>query len=123
MYHRVRQEAISLGARGLFFECLPDAPEECDSPTLLQENIARLRFYERFDARPVDGTEYQKPIKPGDRCMPFLVCDSLGRDQPLRREFAQKVVRAVLERKYGDICPPEYIEQVVHLVFARTLCV
>lgn len=113
LYHRIRQEAIALGARGLFLECLPDDPAECDDRELLEENVARLRFYERFGVRPIDGTEYRKPIKPDDRCLPYLMFDGLDRGQPLKRDFARDVVRAILERKYGHICPPEYTEQVV----------
>ena len=28
-------------------------------------------------------------------------------------DFARRVVRAILERKYGHICPPAYTERVV----------
>ena len=113
LYQRVRQEATALGARGLFFECLPDDPAQCDDPERLKENMARLRFYERFGVRPIVGTAYEAPIKPEDREMPYLMVDSLGREQPLRRDFARKVVRAILERKYAHLCPAEYVEMVV----------
>ncbi|MCH5373900.1 MAG: GNAT family N-acetyltransferase, partial [Planctomycetes bacterium] len=59
LYHRVRQEARALEVRGLFFECPPDDPAECDGPELLNENVARLRFYERFGVRPIVGTAYE----------------------------------------------------------------
>lgn len=113
LYQRVRQEAMALSARGLFFECLPDDPTQFDNPVILKENAARLRFYERFGVRPVVSTAYEAPIKPGDRGMPHLMFDGLGRDEPLRRDFARKVVRAVLERKYAHLCPAEYVEMVV----------
>ena len=113
LYQRVRQEAMSLGARGLFFECLPDDPAECDEPALLQENMARLKFYERFGVRPIVGTDYQRPVKPDDRCLPYLMYDALDTGRPLDREFARQIVRAILERKYGHICPPEYVDVVV----------
>lgn len=113
LYERVRQEASGLGARGLFFECLPDDPALCASPELLRQNAARLRFYERFGARPIAGTAYETPVQPGDDCAPYLVYDSLERDRPLPRRFARQVVRAILERKYGHLCPPEYVEKVV----------
>ena len=29
LYERVREEATSLGVKGLFFECLPDDPQAC----------------------------------------------------------------------------------------------
>lgn len=98
LYHNVRQEAKALGVRGLFFECLPDAPDEVDDAEILQENVARLRFYERFGARPIEGTAYETPIREGQRGMPHLMFDGLDRGQALRPDFARKVVRAILER-------------------------
>jgi acetoin utilization deacetylase AcuC-like enzyme/GNAT superfamily N-acetyltransferase len=113
LYDRVRGEAKSLAVKGLFFECLPDTADACPDQTLLADNRARLRFYERYGARPVINTGYELPVKEGDTCMPHLVYDGLDGQTPLRREFARKVVRAVLERKYADHCPPEYVEKVL----------
>jgi acetoin utilization deacetylase AcuC-like enzyme/GNAT superfamily N-acetyltransferase len=113
LYQRVRDEARALRVRGLFFESLPDDPEICRRPESLAGNAARLRFYESFGARPVAGTGYETPVGPGDDCPPFLVYDDLGAGEPLRRDFARRVVRAILERKYGHLCPPEYVERVV----------
>jgi hypothetical protein len=52
LYDRVRSEALSLGVKGLFYECLPDDPALCRDPAILKQNRARLRFYERYGARP-----------------------------------------------------------------------
>lgn len=112
LYDRVRQEAKSLEVKGLFFECLPDTAEACPDPALLADNRSRLRFYERYGARPVINTGYEMPVKDGDTCMPHLVYDGLDAQLPLRRSFARKVVRAVLERKYAEYCPPEYVDRV-----------
>jgi acetoin utilization deacetylase AcuC-like enzyme/GNAT superfamily N-acetyltransferase len=113
LYDRIRQEATALHATGLFFECLPDEPSDCPDPALLKQNRARLRFYERYGARPIVNTTYEMPVNPGDTCTPYLVFDSLDRQYPLRRAFAKKVVKAILERKYAELCPPAYVEQVV----------
>lgn len=112
LYDRVRMEAAALGSLGLFFECLPDDAAACPEPELLRENRARLRFYERYGARPVVGSGYESPVRADDRCMPHLVYDGLDHDRPLRRAFVRQVVRAVLERKYAGYCPPEYVEAV-----------
>jgi acetoin utilization deacetylase AcuC-like enzyme/GNAT superfamily N-acetyltransferase len=112
LYDRVRQEAKSLNVKGLFFECLPDTVEACPDAALLAENRSRLRFYERYGARPVINTGYEMPVKEGDTCMPHLVYDGLDAQLPLRRSFARKVVRAILERKYAEYCPPEYVDRV-----------
>ena len=114
LYDRVRREAAALEAKGLFFECLPDDFEACPDEALLKENRQRLRFYERYGARPIVNTGYEMPVKPGDRCMPHLVFDGLDRIKAPRCSFARKVIRALLQRKYADYCPPEYVTKVVH---------
>jgi len=113
LYERVRQEALSLGSVGLFLECLPDDPKISRNPNIRKANMARLRFYERYGARPIAGTAYEMPIKPGDDNPPYLVFDDLGQEAALERDMAQQIVRAILERKYAHLCPPDYIEMVV----------
>ena len=34
----------------------------CRDPDILEQNRARLRFYERYDARPIAGTAYETPV-------------------------------------------------------------
>ena len=113
LYQRVREEALSLDAVGLFFECLPDDPNLCKDPRILKQNAERLRFYERFGARPIVNTAYETPVKPGADCPPYLVFDNLGRTVSLDRDLTRKIVRAILETHYGTFCPPEYIDKVV----------
>lgn len=113
LYVRVCEEAIARGALALFLECLPDDPAQCDSAEILKANIARLRFYERFGARPIANCEYNLPIKPGDRGFPYLVVETLGQERPLRRDFVRRAVRKILETKYAHLCPPEYVSRVV----------
>jgi len=113
IYDRIRREARSLQAIGLFFESLPDDPRLCPDPRTRKENASRLKFYERFGARPVINTAYETPVDPGDDNPPYLLYDDLGQHLPLPRSQARKIVRAILERKYGDLCPPPYIEMVV----------
>jgi len=113
LYDRVRREAKALKTKGLFFECLPDDAENCPNEALLKENRARLRFYEGYGARPIVDTAYESPVSPDDTCMPHLVYDGLDNQAPLRNRFARKVVRAILERKYADYCPADYVEKVV----------
>ena len=113
LYDRIRQESLALKVDGLFFECLPDDAAGCPDPAERRQNQARLRFYERYGARPIVDTGYELPVKPDDTGMPHLVFDDLGRDRPLKRRFARQVVRAVLERKYAGYCPADYVERVV----------
>ena len=113
LYDRVRREANALKVAGLFFECLPDDAAACPDPAELKQNRARLRFYERYGARPIVDTAYESPVKTGDACMPHLVYDDLGTGRALKKSFAQQVVRAILERKYADYCPVDYVTRVV----------
>ena len=113
LYERVREEARSLGALGVFCECEPDERAECESDAEYQQNVARLRFYESYGARPVDGTDYTLPLSPDRSGMPLLVFDAVGRDTLPSRDQARAVVRTVLERKYAWLCPPDYVDRVV----------
>lgn len=114
LYQEVRRESLALGAIGVFLECLPDDLELCRDPDLLEDNRARLKFYEYYGVRPVIHTEYETPFKPSDDCPPYLLYDGLGRSEPLPQKRARAIVRAILERKYGKSCPPGYIYRVVH---------
>ncbi len=114
LYARVRDEAYQLGVVGIFMECLPDTPELSPDPAVRKQNVARLRFYERYGARPLANTAYETPLTDDVSDPPFLVYDDLGQhDRRLRRDETRHIVRAVLERKYGDTCSPEYIDMVV----------
>jgi acetoin utilization deacetylase AcuC-like enzyme/GNAT superfamily N-acetyltransferase len=113
LYERVREEAFSLGAKGIFFECLPDDPRLSRNPAILRNNRARLRFYEEYGARPIVGTAYETPVKPGQDNPPYLVFDDLGQGIRLPRDYARVVVVSILERKYKGVCTPEYVRMVV----------
>lgn len=113
LYERVRDEARAAGAAGLFFECLPDDPELCPDRDDRRQNAARLRFYERYGARPIVGTKYEEPMSEAYVGSPYLVFDALGADRNPGRQVVRPIVRAILERKYGDICTPQYIDSVV----------
>ncbi len=80
LYERLREEALTLGSLGIFFECLPDDPSLCRDPEILKQNRARLKFYEKYGARPIAGTAYETPVKPGDDNPPYMVYDNLGQD-------------------------------------------
>ena len=114
LYERAREEAYPLGVVGIFLEALPDDPALSPDPVVRKQNAARLKFYESFGARPIAGTAYETPFNDGDTDPPYLVFDNLGRDQqPLGKARARKIVRTILERKYGSVAPPGYIDAVV----------
>lgn len=113
LYERVREEARFLGKAGLFCESLPADAEHCRDPDIRRENRARLRFYERLGVRIVANTAYETPlIEEPAPCPPHLLFDPLSADRPLSRDIARRVVRTILERKYGERCPEGYIDAV-----------
>jgi acetoin utilization deacetylase AcuC-like enzyme/GNAT superfamily N-acetyltransferase len=113
LYDRVREEARALDVVGLFFECLPDDPSLSSDPEIRAQNASRLRFYERYGAFPIANTAYETPVTPGSDNPPYLVFDDLGSGEPLPRDTARGIVRAILERKYGKLCPASYVRMVV----------
>ncbi|MDH4124434.1 MAG: histone deacetylase family protein [Gammaproteobacteria bacterium] len=117
LYARAREEAFQLGVIGLFLECLPDTAELSPNPAIRKQNVARLRFYERFGARPLANTAYETPLTDDATDPPYLVYDDLGRPgRRLRRDEVRHIVRAILERKYSGTCSPEYVDMVVRSI-------
>ena len=113
LYDRVRSEALTLGAVGVFFECLPDDPKLSPNPDILKQNRARLKFYESYGARPIINTAYETPVRPGATDPPHLVFDDLSQKSVLHADYLKKVITAILKRKYPEICTPAYIKNVV----------
>ncbi|OFX88709.1 MAG: histone deacetylase [Bacteroidetes bacterium GWF2_33_16] len=116
IYTRVREEAELLNANGLFFECLPDDPALCKDGDILLQNQKRLAFYESFGARPIANTLYEMKVNPEDDCPPYLVYDGLNKFDTLPAKTLKGIIKAILERKYGDYCPESYIKMVVNSV-------
>ena len=113
LYEAVRSEARNLAPWGLYYECSPDESTEVSDPSLLPDNVARMRFYERWGARPIVNNQYQLPNTPGQKDLPYLVYDPLEGTPPPGRSQIRAIVRAILVGKYRSICSPQYIEQVV----------
>jgi acetoin utilization deacetylase AcuC-like enzyme/GNAT superfamily N-acetyltransferase len=113
LYERVREEARALGTQ-LYFESLPDDPLLSPDPEIRAGNAARLKFYERYGARPIAATAYETPVRAGTVDPPYLLLDPLGSNDLPSRDQARKVVRAILERKYG--CPPDYVQMVLQSI-------
>ncbi|MCF8381209.1 MAG: histone deacetylase family protein [Bacteroidales bacterium] len=113
IYERLREEALMLKSNGIFMECLPDDESLCRDKSEIKQNKARLAFYEKYGARPIIGTKYETLVNPEDDCPPYLVYDDLGTDIRTSASQAKKIVRAILERKYPEYCPEDYIKMVI----------
>lgn len=113
IYERIREEAQLLNSIGIFMECLPDDESLCRDKSEIKQNKARLAFYERYGARPIIGTRYESLVNAEDDCPPYLVFDDLGNDYKLSSSEAKKIIRTILQRKYPEYCPEDYIKMVV----------
>ncbi|MFH1639084.1 MAG: acetylpolyamine amidohydrolase [Chloroflexota bacterium] len=122
LYERVREEALYLSTIGIFFECIPDSPTASPTPEIRKQNTARLRFYERYGARPIINTAYETPLIPEDNSPPLLMYDNLGQDTELGNTTARAIVRKILGVKYGDFCPPGYIDMVIASFRDNPIC-
>jgi acetoin utilization deacetylase AcuC-like enzyme/GNAT superfamily N-acetyltransferase len=116
LYERLRNETALLKAKGLFFECLPDDALLCKDPLMLKQNKARLKFYEKYGARPMIHTKYETPVQEGDDNPPYLVVDTLGKERRFRKDEMRQIVKAILERKYPDVCNKEYVNMVINSI-------
>ncbi|HQH53180.1 MAG TPA: histone deacetylase family protein [Candidatus Hydrogenedentes bacterium] len=112
LYETVREYCSNLGARGLYLEVEPDEPELTRDPAALTENRQRIRFYERYGVRVVDGTQYHLPVgSPPSSAL--LLFDGLGRHEPLSRSEARQAVELILTRRFGHVADREYVRRVV----------
>ncbi|HUP50812.1 MAG TPA: GNAT family N-acetyltransferase [Thermoanaerobaculia bacterium] len=121
LYEALRDFLASIGSRGLYLEVRPDArPDELD-PKLRRENAARIRFYERYGARVIRGTDYERrrPGRPSGE--PYLMFDPLGPGRVPPAEEVRGIIAAILFRKYGYPLDDPYANAVVASVSDETL--
>lgn len=112
LYEALREYCIRLDARALYLDVQPDVPELTPDPGKLAESRKRMRFYERYGVRVIDGTLYHKPL--GDPpTTGFLLYDDLGRGTPLSRWEARRTVEMILRRRFGHMADDAYIREVV----------
>lgn len=112
LYEQVREEAVSLKLKGLFFECCVDEPGLITDPELLAQNIARMKFYERLGVRPIINNSYSTPMESGDQDLYYIMYDDLGTNLPPDRKTVRLAVRAILERKYSHLLSGEQVDEV-----------
>jgi acetoin utilization deacetylase AcuC-like enzyme/ribosomal protein S18 acetylase RimI-like enzyme len=113
LYEALREDMIARGARGLFFEVPTDDPAQVKLPATLRANKSRLKFYERYGARPILGTLYDQPIRPGNPVEPRLLYDPLNRHKALSAEDLRKVIRSILIHRYDYDPESDYTKRVI----------
>ncbi|HEU4586962.1 MAG TPA: histone deacetylase family protein [Gemmatimonadaceae bacterium] len=116
LYEALREYVSRLGSLGLYFEVRPDAPELEPDPARRRENRARIRFYERYGARVITGTAYERKRPGREEGEPYILFDSLGAPRVPSEDEVRGMVRALLFRKYGYARDDEYARSVVESV-------
>jgi acetoin utilization deacetylase AcuC-like enzyme/GNAT superfamily N-acetyltransferase len=116
LYEALREYLGRLGSGGLYFEVRPDDPDLEPDPARRRENRARIRFYERYGARVIEGTAYEKKRPGRDEGEPYLMYDGLGESRRPRAAEVRGIIGAILFRKYGYARTDPYANSVVESV-------
>ena len=116
LYEALREYVTRLGSAGLYLEVRPDSPELEPDAARRRENRARIRFYERYGARVVTGTAYERKRPGREEGEPYLVFDSLGAARTPAADEVRGMIGALLFRKYGYPRDDEYARSVVESV-------
>ena len=101
LYEALREYLTRLGSRGLYLEVRPDDPELEPDATRRRENRSRIRFYERFGARVLAGTDYEQRRPGREEGEPYVMFDALGAERQPSAEEVRGLFAALLYRKYG----------------------
>lgn len=113
IYEALRELLVARGARGLFLDIAPIEREQVGDRKALSLNRRRLRFYEQYGARAVEGSNWDRPNPRNNRESTALLFDPLGRERPLPRAEARKAVRRILRAQYGFDDDSSYLAGVV----------
>lgn len=102
LYEATRELLVAKRAQGLLLDVPPDDAAKLDDPARLIVNRTRVRFYERYGARVIVGTDWDREPNPRNAYyLTMLMFDPLGRGPRLQRADARRAVRRILEAQYG----------------------
>jgi acetoin utilization deacetylase AcuC-like enzyme/GNAT superfamily N-acetyltransferase len=121
LYDALREYLIRLGSSGLYLEVRPDDPVGEPDPKLRRENAARIRFYERFGARVIRGTDYERPRPGRARGEPYLMFDPLTAPRVPAAKEVRGIMSAILFRKYSYSTDDPYPNSIIESVSDSTL--
>ena len=116
LYDALREFLIRIGSKALYLEVRPDDPALESNPAVRRENRARIRFYERFGARVIAGTGYERKRPGRDEGEPYLMFDPLGKERRPSAAEVQGIMEAILFGKYGYPPDDEYARGIIESV-------
>lgn len=116
LYEATREILQAREGRGLVFDVPPVDADKLgdDAKEMLDKNRKRLRFYERYGARIIDGTQWDREPNPRNAYyLTQLMFDPLGGGPRLRRADARETVRRILTTQYGFKADDPFVARIV----------
>lgn len=111
LYEFLRAKAKEKDSIGILYECLNDDPNQKIKKEILEQNMSRLKFYEKYGARPIINNVFHEKINEDDYST-LLVFDPLDVPPVFHRDMARKIVRKIIQKKYSDYLSPDHIKKV-----------
>ncbi len=114
VYEATRELLTARGAKGLLLDVPPDDPAILQDPERLKTNRSRNAFYERYGARVVQGTLWDREANPRNAYyLTQLMFDPLERVPKLHRADARKAVTRILEAQYGYDRRDAFVKKII----------
>jgi len=114
LYEALRELLVKKKTKALFLDAGPDDPKRLKDPAGLAVNRRRLKFYERYDIRPIVNTAYDEIGNPkNDGYIVSLLYDPLGRNRPLPRAAAKAFLERMYKAQYGQTSADPYVARVL----------
>jgi acetoin utilization deacetylase AcuC-like enzyme len=116
LYEALSEYLQRVRTTGLYLEARPDAPDLESDPGRRKENRARIRFYERYGARVIAGTAYERKRSGAAEGEPYLMFDSLGPVREPSGDEVRAMMGAILYRKYRYSTDDPYPRSIIDSV-------
>ena len=114
LYEAIRELVIARHGKAMLLDIPPVDADAIDEPERLALNRKRLDFYERYGARIIENTMWDRqPNARNAGYLTHLLYDPLGRGGRLRRAEARRVARSILVAQYGYEAADPFVRSIV----------
>jgi acetoin utilization deacetylase AcuC-like enzyme/ribosomal protein S18 acetylase RimI-like enzyme len=114
LYEATRELVSARGGYGILLDVPPDDRAAVRDPELVGINRRRIRFYERYGARVIEGTGWNSIRNPrNEGYLTLLMFDGMGSARRLGRSRARAAVRRILVAQYGYERSNPFVDEVV----------